>query len=355
MELLLSNIPPLRLGHRDLSSCFEDVLQDADHLKIASGYVSAEALTELKKIIEVNKKPTLELFIGMHFFEGFTRIQYDAALYLDDFLRSKDLGSVSLATVFKYHGKLYSFANNDTAYAGIIGSSNLSGILQKHRNYETDLLLTDGDTIKQIHALISELCIKAGTPLKDIGDVKIIEGKSLLEKHDRVSSVTRVELVSITTRRTGTVFHLPVKGDKAPSSNLNTFFGRGRINQRGFVKPRHWYEVELIVPKNITDHVQYPKAGYPETESVITVVTDDGWKFNCKISGQNSKNFRSEDDLKILGKWLKGRLESSGSLKIGTPVTDDVLRHYGRTTVDLIATDNPDLWLLDFGVKHDPS
>ncbi|MBW2045511.1 MAG: NgoFVII family restriction endonuclease [Deltaproteobacteria bacterium] len=353
MELLTSNIPPLKTENRDFASCFEELIQQTDHLRIATGYVSADAMTELKKIIEANERPTLELLIGMHYYEGFSRVQYDAAVYLDEFLQDKDMGGVKVATVFKFHGKLYSFQKNNTAFAGILGSSNLNCILQGHRNYETDLLVTDVGVLKQLDALVSQLCNRVGTSLQEISEIKIIESNTLLEDHDRVEAVAKETLASIWASRSDVIFPLPIKGDEAPNSNLNAFFGRGRVNQRGFVKPRHWYEVEVIVPKSITDHGKYPKAGYPNRESVITVYTDDGWRFNCKISGQNSKNFRSEDDLKILGKWLKGRLENSGSLKIGEPVTDAVLQHYGRNTIDLIATDDPQIWLLDFGVKHE--
>ena len=42
------------------------------------------------------------------------------------------------------------------------------------------------------------------------------------------------------------------------------------------------------------------------------VFTDDGWKFRCKTSGDHAKNFRSEDNLEILGTWIKGRMEGFG-------------------------------------------
>jgi hypothetical protein len=132
---------------------------------------------------------------------------------------------------------------------------------------------------------------------------------------------------------------IPIKSDDAPHSNLNVYFGKGRENKKGLVKPRHWYEAELIVPKEITSKPSYPKAGYPE-KRLITVYTDDGWKFKCKVSGENDKNFRSADDLKILGRWIKGRLENSGALKVGELVTPYVLEKYGRDKSELIALGN---------------
>ena len=109
MELLLSNILPVRFAKRDTVSCFENLLESADIIRIATGYVSADALVELKKIIEENKKPYLELMIGMHGFEGFTHSQYETAKSLDEYLRSNDAGGVKVSTAFKFHGKIYTF------------------------------------------------------------------------------------------------------------------------------------------------------------------------------------------------------------------------------------------------------
>ena len=145
-------------------------------------------------------------------------------------------------------------------------------------------------------------------------------------------------------------FAIPIKGyEVSPQSNLNVFFGKGRVSKNGLVKPRHWYEVELIVPKSVTSQPGYPRS--KTDEAVFDVITDDGWSFKCKVSGDYSKNFRSEGDLKILGKWLKGRLENAGVLKVGEPVTAKTLNDYGRNTFSLTKTTVPNLWYLDFVVK----
>nr|WP_274572534.1 restriction endonuclease PLD domain-containing protein [Neisseria sp. 3986]MDD9326481.1 NgoFVII family restriction endonuclease [Neisseria sp. 3986] len=129
-------------------------------------------------------------------------------------------------------------------------------------------------------------------------------------------------------------------------SNLNCFFGKGRRDKRGFVKPRSWYEVELIVSNEITRQDGYPR------EQTFTVITDDGWQFSCKTSGDFAKNLRSENDLKTLGKWIKGRLEVSGCLKTGQMVTDEVLREYGNNQFELRSTDDPNIGLLSFKGKE---
>ncbi len=111
------------------------------------------------------------------------------------------------------------------------------------------------------------------------------------------------------------------------------------------MKPRPWYEVELIVSNTITKQDGYP------FHQTFTVITDDGWQFQCKTSGDFSKNLRSENDLKTLGKWIKGRLEVSGCLKTGEMITPEVLQKYGNDQFELRSTDKPDLWLLSFKGK----
>ena len=126
-------------------------------------------------------------------------------------------------------------------------------------------------------------------------------------------------------------------------SNLNAFFGKGRIQASGISLPRDWYEVEIIVSKSITSQNGFPYC----RESVV--YTDDGYTFLCKTSGDSSKNLRSSKDLKILGKWIKGRLENSNALVSGFPVTEDVFEKYGRSNIRLSKIGN-DEWFMDFGV-----
>jgi len=349
MELLLSSILPIRPSKTSFSKRFEELLQETDKVCIASGYVSAEALTELKGIAEANNK-LIELVIGMHYFEGITKVQYQAAKYLNEFLISNSLGRVYVANIFKFHGKMYVFHKDRGIFAGIMGSSNLNSMLDTHRSFETDVMLKDTCIITEINDFIVNLISNACIPLNDWEPEKFNEINPLLEGHENVEHCSADNLAEILNSTSASAkFDIPIKpSEDAPKSNVNAYFGKGRKNQRGFVKPRHWYEVEIIVPKKIADHSDYPKAGYPKNESVITVYTDDGWKFNCKISGDYSKNFRSCYDLKILGKWIKGRLENHGVLKIGEPVTKAVLQAYGRNSMRLIGTSNPQIWYLDF-------
>ena len=352
MKLLLSNIPPVRCSQQRTKSCFDDLFQNADSVKIASGYISTEALAELKKIVEANKKSFLELIIGMHGFEGFTQSQIDAARYLDGYLRDNKIGEVRVVKAFKFHGKVYSFLKGGKVpFASIVGSSNLSSILDDQNHYETDLFFNEKGMVNEIDDFITKLAKDASVPLQGYVP-KIIEGENkILENQEGVTRPSNEELKTVLLdRNKEAAFKIPIKSvEIAPKSSLNVFFGKGRKNKKGFLKPRHWYEVELMVPKEITDEPGYPKAGRNK-KSIFTVYTDDRWKFDCKTSGDYSKNFRSTPDLKILGRWIKGRLENNGALKVGEPVTAETLKRYGRDNFELTATSNPAVWILDFGV-----
>ena len=351
MELLLSNYPPMKTKYRTFSEMFYGMVPQSTEIDIAVGYVTSDSLIEIKKIVELNTLKALHLTIGMHYLEHFTKVEYNAAMSLNHFLKENKCGEVRLVTPFKYHGKLYTYSNEQGVFGGIIGSNNLSSIVEGGaRVYESAVFLDDKRIVNQMQEFIAGLVKTSTENIEDLYIDKFREINPLLEGHEYVKKVAPEGVASIMSQCTDISFEIPIKPyEVSPQSNLNVFFGKGRESKNGLVKPRHWYEVEVIVPKRITEQHGYPKAKTPE--AIFEVVTDDGWSFKCKVSGDSSKNFRSEGDLKILGKWLKGRLENAGALKVGDPVTEDTLRLYGRDTFTLTKTERYGIWYLDFGVR----
>lgn len=346
MDLLFSNYPPLRTTYPSFSDTFYDLLPSTEKLDIAVGYITSDSLIELQKAVELNHVGQLNLIIGMHYFDRFTRVEYQTASTLNEFLLDNHLGEVRLVTAFRFHGKLYSFQAHNNAIAGIVGSNNLSSIVGRSGVYEGSVLFRDSTTLASMNSFIQDLSARASSNIRDIAIDSFNDNNPLLEGQDFVERASTEETLRCLSARTDLTFHIPIKDEE--KSNLNAFFGKGRENKRtGVVKPRHWYESEIIVSKRITSLQGYPQA---LTDSAsFHVITDDGWKFQCKVSGDYSKNFRSEGDLRILGKWLKGRLENAGCLAVGEPVTQEVLRKYGRNTFSLTKTTIPNLWYLDFG------
>lgn len=349
MELLTSNLPPLRLAEfNTFIDTFYEQLSVNKEADIAVGYVSAESLAQLKQAIKLYGVQKLNLTIGMHYIEKFTQLEYISACELNNFLKSNKIGAVKLVMPFKYHGKMYLYKNSGIPTSAIIGSNNLSGIIDSQRRvYENSVLVNEKAMLDSIDSFINSLYKKAA---KDIDEVEIKEFKhenKLLNDLEGVSSINDTDISSAKTYRTSISFDIPIKPyETAPKSNINTCYGEGRTNKyTGVTIPRPWYEAELIVPKTIYSNPNYPKG------SSFSVITDDGYSFKCMAQGSPGaeKNFRSENDLEILGKWIKGKLVNAGVLKIGEPVTEKVLDDYGRNYMTLKKLKNGK-WFLDFGV-----
>lgn len=344
MELLYSNLKPCEYDNSSFSEAFEKGVVSSDSVKIATGYITEDSLLELKQLLllylEEQQIKKCSLVIGMHGREGFTRPQYEAAMELATFLRDNNLGSVRVCTPFKFHGKTYVFAKEGAPMPvlAMLGSSNLGNLLE-NRQWEVDALFTEGSVLSELDTLHNDLVTKASADILEWTPGPFVATPDLLK--DRLDVVRSEGEYEKRESAVGRVFDIPIKTEA--KSNLNAYFGKGRKQSNGVIRPRHWYEGELIVPIEIRE-----ADGYPEKEVVFKVFTDDGWTFNCKTQGDYGKNFRSEGDLKTLGRWIKGRLERAGCLKVGQPITEEVLTKYGRNSVSLKETNEPGVWLLDF-------
>ncbi len=353
MGLLQSNYRPVVTDCETFVDCFYKLLSNASRLDIAVGYITADSLVELQEIVECNNLSQLNLIIGMHYLDKFTQIQYKAACRLNDYLRNRQKGEVRLVKPFKYHGKLYLYSNENGAFASIVGSNNLGSIVKdNNRIYETSYLIDSKEDTSKVQSFISKLSASSTANIADCEISEFRENNDVLGNLENVEKISHHEHALCLNSFTSTRFEIPIKDyDVAPRSSLNAFFGKGRETPNGLIQPRHWYESEIIVPKEIATSPGYPVSKTEESQFIV--MTDDGWKFSCKISGQNNKNFRSNGDLKILGKWLKGRLENAGVLEVGNPVTKETLDCYGRTSFSFIKTTIPNTWYLDFKSKNE--
>ena len=359
MEILTSNFEPLSLTHRTFVSRWEELFQVAESVKIGIGYASNDSILYLKKLIELNQPKKLDICLGMAYFEGLSKSQFEATQELSKFLKEKQIGQVNIARSFPFHGKIqYFYSAHKESF--LIGSSNLSNIVPlkgiTRRNYEVDVEISDASTCKEIGELLDGLFSDSSASFDVISkDIQIKENKnSLLSTRSDVRDIGSEEIKHITSHLLPNSFEIPLKD--APKSNLNAYFGEGRANQQGFVKPRHWYEVEIIVDQS----VQRSGKSYPANEDFIAY-TDDGHRFVMRTSGDYGKNLRSKDDLTILGRWIKGRMEANGALKSGELLTGSSLDLYGRKTITLTQTslkeddlENGSLsvWFVDFGVAN---
>lgn len=337
MELLLPSNPIIqqRVHTKSISSLYNHLVDCATNFNIATGFISNDSIAALKQIVEYrNGELNLSLFIGMNYLEGFTKPQYDALRDLDAFLSGNNIGSVLISSQALYHGKMYSFMQGNSCLASFVGSSNLGSFVGTSQNLiEADVLFQNKEGEK-INSYIHQITETLGTELKDIP--KIEEFKEvdieLLKGYSYVKKLTITQLKNELSKATGQYVDIPLKTEA--KSNLNAYFGKGKV--KGKYSPRGWYEVELILGKNLPNVDLIPN----KTMGTFVVLTHDGYEFECSRQGDYSKNFRSEHDLKILGRWIKGQMENSGALKIGTPVTEETLRMFKKNCLRLTKTTN---------------
>lgn len=373
MKLLYSSILPLRPqpGQELFIDRINNALRQSDEVHIAVGYISKASLIELDHLIEVNNVGKIILTIGMYYLEGMPEGSYHVALDLHNKWQIAGIGEIRFVRPFKYHGKAYVFFKGGQPVEAIVGSNNLGAIkleASNLRQYELAAYTTDAEEVSEVYEHISRLEARiCSLPITDIRDMKLIrETNNALVGQEFVSKVTPEEVRAYQERMTDISFEIPLKVPKSKNdpgmrgSNINVCYAKGR--------KRVWWEIEIIVGKEIRE-----LPGYPEWQKPFMAVTDDGWKFQVWTCGgsdgkpDKNKNLYSKDDLKIMGRWIKGRLVAAGLVDpVNTVekdvdgkgvITEEMLHQYGRTTITLTKTelkttaDNGeelDVWMLSF-------
>jgi hypothetical protein len=361
MKLLASNFEPLNTRLSTYVETWTKLFDQSDSLNIAVGYASNDSVLYLKSLIEWNQPKRLNLCVGMANFDGMYQSQFYALQELNTLLLEHALGGVYLANQFPFHGKIQTFSKANQYLSGLVGSSNLSNIIPPkgiyRGNYEIDLVLNEQSVVGEIDSVINDLIQSGAIPLEASAPRLKIKPdvNPLMEGRFEVATVNNESLERVKSQLTTDRFEIPLKG--TPKSNMNVFFGKGRDNNRGFVAPRPWYEVEIIPGRE----AMRSAPNYPDHEEFI-VYTDDHYKFVLYTGGDNNKNLRSRDDLTTVGRWLKGRLEMNGALESGKIVDDEVFRKYGRNTMTLTRANKTELdevsgkmlqvWFADFGIRR---
>ena len=353
MELLLSKNPIFNFHYKTVKEHYGKLIESSDEFNIATGFVTNDSLVSLDTLLRYRQKKNhpikINLLIGMDYLERFTRLQYDAIKELNAHITKDKLGKIMVSKEVFYHGKMYSFIENGICDNAFIGSSNLGSFIGTSDNLiESDILLK-GENANILNQRILNLYSTIGTNFCDLEEITDFKEPPI----HVLDNVLHVKKVSINELRNLQDTCMPDKSfvyelKKKKKSNLNTWNGAGKIKDK--YSPRSWYEVELIMSEKKTDREKMRQLHFPYREKdQITVVTDDGYKFTCSLQGGNKgKNFRSDHDLKILGKWIKGHMESAGALKLNELVTSETLEKFGKSKLVFtpVSNTNYSIWLL---------
>lgn len=342
MDLLLSKNPIFGdcVKAHAVSDHYVKLVRSATTFNIATGFISNESIVELERLVNFRKGTlSLNLLIGMNYLDKFTHLQYNALRRLSQSLNDNGTGNVFVSKEVYYHGKMYSFEENGKCTGAFVGSSNLGSFVNSSNSLIESDVFFDGTEASIVNTRIRDIISCIGTNFVDVPDITDFRKAdfSLLDNHEHVKKVTQERVNDLERKKTGAVVTIPLKTE--PKSNLNTYFGKGKIKDR--YSPRNWYEVELILGTDLPHKDLLPPKKVP-----LTVVTDDGFQFQCERQGDNAKNFRSKDNLTILGKWIKGHMEAEGALSLGELVTEDTFTKFKKRNLVLAQTSESGVWLL---------
>ena len=222
---------------------------------------------------------------------------------------------------------------------GFIGSSNLGSFMGTSKsNIEADIFLP-GNEARSIDYYIKHVISDLGTEFSLAAPITsfLPPETDLLKGLEHVTQLTESEFSAAMSTLTNVSVEIPLKTE--PKSNLNTYFGAGKA--KGKYSPRSWYEVELIIPKSTPYRDLLPT----HEQGRFRVVTPDRYSFYCERQGSYDKNFRSCDDLRILGKWIKGEMENKGVIRCGEMVTDSTLAAFRRNKL-VLTKSTEDFWYI---------
>ncbi|MBC6829896.1 restriction endonuclease [Corynebacterium sp. LK32] len=321
-----------------LSDVFLQQISKAHAIDIAVGYISETSLKYLQEQIEAHSEVELRLVCGMHASEGMTKSQVTHAKALHNLLQEQGRGGVYLTPKASYHGKLYRFEHEgfDSAY---IGSSNLSGIVPKYsETFELGVYIQESPL--EINSYWNNVIEPLMRPMHEV-DVPIITNeRSPMWDVDEAKAVSTSYVANVMASPVKYTFEIPLKVN--PKSSLNAHMGGdGKRKNKTTGLNRSWFEGELIVDKGIRTE------GYPKTGTSFTVVTDDGWEFECRISGADGKNLRSKGKLSTFGTWMKSRLIEAGAIEFGELANESTLKRFGRKTMTMRYHSEIDVWSFD--------
>lgn len=310
----------------------------AKNVTIASGYTSLDMVHKYTDsfVRIANNGGESRLLLGMAFYGGLGEKKLKALLSLNEkLLESNGSSGVYISYDRPFHGKIYHF-HDECDSKMYVGSSNfsLSGL---EKNIECTIPVTCAHQKQSLQKFLDMLHSPDYTRTLNNVEIPLLGQPKKYTKRERKleelwatlkhHSITPTTLVGCP--RFVVPLAIMAKNEK---SSLNTYFGRGRLNRAtGKVTLRQWYEIDIIVRKPVRD-----RAGDSYPRGKFLAFTDDGLIIPMETQGEYNlwKNMRSLDNLGILGKWLKGKLEKKGCLQKYEFITPEILEEYGNT--DLI-------------------
>jgi len=354
-EKFVASLP--RHGEELGSDLFGLIQSDSKlRLTAVTGYVGNETIRQLIQHVGSFPSVGVALVVGMAAKEGLSERTYNSLGELSDLLiQSRDKSNFAKSNVYFYfsgprgergrglHAKAYRVVGSGVDEL-IVGSSNFSRSgLSPRGNVEASLWAGSNETKQDFDSFFDELLNdgQSFVPYEKVLDFPL-KGKSAQKARGRVGLLR----VASPQNFKGFPFvdlDLGKNIDSKTRSNLNVCFGRGRWSRgTGIVRPRDYFEAEIIVPNETNSLPDYPVGDFLAT-------TSDGFRFEARTQGDYNKNLRSKQDLGSLGLWIKSLLDSAGALDVANQeaVTSETFENYGNSILR-IYRDGPKSAILHF-------
>ncbi len=119
LEILDSNNPSKKSNL--FFNKFEDFLSKSTKAYLTTGFVSEQSLLFLHSNVKL--LPEVKICIGMFKHTSISRGQLNAITKLDNSLRQNNKGEIYITEKVPFHGKVYTFQDDQEYVGGIVGSS----------------------------------------------------------------------------------------------------------------------------------------------------------------------------------------------------------------------------------------
>lgn len=304
---------------------------DCNELYIISGYASATFVRKhIEKLLSINTKASIKLIIGM---PG-RKSDHIAFLDLHNEFSPRFEGYYYDGYPW-VHCKTYAWFNNNHPIVGFTGSANYSqygfdDLWQVNQMTQDDPILIrtlfDNLVLKSIYIPRHKIVIPKGTPVLNTLIGSVAPGRIHWEVPDK-----RVR-----------ISFLDKKGNLPATSGLN--WGQRQEKRINKLTGIQTYVRREPNQAYLSLKLDSRKDGFlPARAFTFSLITDDGFSFDCAVAQDGRKAIHTNKDNSQLGLYIRKRL----GLRSGAFVTKQDLINYGRTdyTIEKI---NEETFLFDF-------
>jgi hypothetical protein len=308
------------------------IKQQCNRLYIVSGYASATfARRHIQKILDENEDIEINLIIGM----PTKKADHLAFVSLHKEFHGKFKGYYVVSNP-PVHAKVYSWFNNEVPVIGYSGSANYSqyGFFEDQQNNQFSS--ENPVTIKQYYDAI----LSRSKPIPDLVVKFALPNNNVNYPGSVPPGMIRWDIPD----QKVTISFLDRRGNLPAISGLNWGQRLGKAKNRvtGAVSytQREPNQAYLSLKQDAR------KLGFlPPQAYTFSLVTDDGYSFDCVVAQEGRKAIQSTNNNSLLGEYFRNRM----GLPLGSLITLEDLENYGRTDYTIEKRDD-ETFELNFSV-----